>query len=130
MSLSGIETTRRAQIIKVLTQKNGVYTQNIERPVKVTHLLCSGDEETDKIRYANKFNARGEARIQIVWEEWFWDSLEFGGGFDRENHRQWYLDSCTTQGDSTRKDIKYSTLDPNGKLYLKVTQYVNLSYRY
>jgi DNA replication regulator DPB11 len=78
----------------------GTYLKNLERPVKVTHLLCSGDEETDKMRYAEKFNSRGEAKIHLVWEEWFWDSLEFqvGGRFDEvkytrtspreENHRR------------------------------------------
>jgi len=80
MSLSGIsDVTKRTQIHTLLTQQDGVYVKNLERPVKVTHLLCSGDEETDKMRYANKFNARGEASIRLVWEEWFWDSLEFGG---------------------------------------------------
>jgi DNA replication regulator DPB11 len=49
--------------------------------VRVTHLLCSGDEETEKMHYAQKFNERGEADIKLVWEEWFWDSLGFGGAF-------------------------------------------------
>ena len=31
------------------------------------------------MRYARKFNERGEADIKLVWEEWFWDSLNFGG---------------------------------------------------
>lgn len=35
--------------------------------------------ETDKMMYARKFNDRGEAKIMMVWEEWFWDCLEFGG---------------------------------------------------
>lgn len=65
-----------------MTQNHGAYLQNLERPVKVTHLLCSGDEETEKMRYAEKFNSRGEAKIHLVWEEWFWDCLEFGGGAD------------------------------------------------
>jgi DNA replication regulator DPB11 len=80
LSLSGInDITRRTQIHKLVTQHQGVYVKNLEPPVKVTHLLCSGDEETDKMRYAEKFNKRGEANIHVVWEEWFWDSLEFGG---------------------------------------------------
>lgn len=51
----------------------------IERPVKVTHLLCSGDDVTDKMKYAEKFNQRGESDIKLVWEEWFWDCVNFGG---------------------------------------------------
>jgi len=50
--------------------------------VRVTHLLCSGNGETDKMHYARKFNERGEADIKLVWEEWFWDSLDFGGACD------------------------------------------------
>ncbi|KAF5379657.1 hypothetical protein D9615_005773 [Tricholomella constricta] len=85
---SGItDITRRTQINKLLTAHGGVYLKNLERPVKVTHLLCSGDEETDKMRYAEKFNSRGEANVHLVWEEWFWDSLEFGGRFDEEKYQ-------------------------------------------
>ncbi|EAU85222.2 hypothetical protein CC1G_06238 [Coprinopsis cinerea okayama7 len=36
------------------------------------------------MRVAEKFNARREANIRLVWEEWFWDSLEHGGRFDEE----------------------------------------------
>ncbi|KAG6919626.1 hypothetical protein DXG01_003490 [Tephrocybe rancida] len=85
---SGInDITRRTQINKLLTQHGGIYLKNLERPVRVTHLLCSGDEETDKMRYAEKFNSRGEANVHLVWEEWFWDSLEFGGRFDEEKYQ-------------------------------------------
>ena len=80
LCLSGIaDILRRTEINKLLTQHQGVYVKNLERPVKVTHLLCSGDDETEKMQYAEKFNSRGEAKIHLVWEEWFWDSLEFGG---------------------------------------------------
>ena len=34
------------------------------------------------MNYARKFNERGEADIKLVWEEWFWDSLDFGGACD------------------------------------------------
>jgi hypothetical protein len=54
--------------------------------VKVTHLLCSGDEETEKMKYAEKFNKQREAKIWLVWEEWFWDSVEFGGRFREEKY--------------------------------------------
>lgn len=70
---------RRTEINKLVTRNGGVYLKALERPVKVTHLLCSGDEQTDKMHYARKFTKAGEANIQLVWEEWFWDSLEFGG---------------------------------------------------
>ncbi|KAJ3511371.1 hypothetical protein NLJ89_g4136 [Agrocybe chaxingu] len=78
---------RRTQISKLVVAHEGQYVSALERPVKVTHLLCSGDEETDKMRYAEKFNSRGEAKIHLVWEEWFWDSIEFGGRFDEATYQ-------------------------------------------
>ncbi|KAF5326934.1 hypothetical protein D9619_004296 [Psilocybe cf. subviscida] len=84
---SGItDITRRTQIAKLVAQHDGAYLKNLERPVRVTHLLCSGDEETDKMRYAEKFNQRGEATIHLVWEEWFWDCLDFGGRFQESGY--------------------------------------------
>ncbi|PPR02379.1 hypothetical protein CVT24_011721 [Panaeolus cyanescens] len=87
MSLSGItDLKRQATITKILKSNEGQIMQNIERPVRVTHLLCSGDEITDKIQLAEKFNRKGEGNIRIVWEEWFWDSLDFGGRFDEDTY--------------------------------------------
>ncbi|KAJ7576872.1 hypothetical protein C8J56DRAFT_1031650 [Mycena floridula] len=80
---SGIDDTqRRTQIHKLIVKEEGAYSRDLVRPVVVTHLLCSGDQITDKMRYAEKFNQRKEAKIHIVWEEWFWDCLDFGGRFD------------------------------------------------
>ena len=79
--------TRRTEISKLVTAHGGTYLTKLERPVKVTHLLCSGDEKTDKMRYAEKFNDRGEANIQLVWEEWFWDSLHYGGRFEEATYQ-------------------------------------------
>lgn len=74
--VSGIpELERRADIRRIVEQQGGAYVKAIERPVRVTHLLCSGDEETEKMKYAEKFISRGEAQIHMVWEDWFWDSL-------------------------------------------------------
>ncbi|KIK82227.1 hypothetical protein PAXRUDRAFT_832338 [Paxillus rubicundulus Ve08.2h10] len=88
LSLSGIEDiSQRTTINSLLTAQQGVYVKNLERPVKVTHLLCSGDTVTDKMKYAEKFNKRGEANIHLVWEEWFWDCLEFGGRFDERKYQ-------------------------------------------
>src|SRR5882762_4045387 len=87
LCISGIaDADLRAKINKILRHLGGTYVTAIERPVKVTHLLCSGDGETDKRRYAEKFNKRGEAQIWLVWEEWFWDSVEFGGRFGEEKY--------------------------------------------
>ncbi|KAF8337796.1 hypothetical protein F5887DRAFT_1137752 [Amanita rubescens] len=83
LSFSGTTNSeRQTEITRKLKQDDGTYLENLERPVKITHILCSGDEETAKMRYARRFNQRGEANIHLVWEEWFWDSLEFGGRFN------------------------------------------------
>lgn len=39
------------------------------------------------MKYAEKFNSRGEAKIHLVWEEWFWDSIDFGGRFDEAKYQ-------------------------------------------
>ncbi|EIN03978.1 hypothetical protein PUNSTDRAFT_93421 [Punctularia strigosozonata HHB-11173 SS5] len=76
----------RSRVAKLVQGEGGEYVKAIERPVRVTHLLCSGTEQTDKIRYAKKFNDRGEASIKLVWEEWFWDCVAFGGRFDEDKY--------------------------------------------
>ncbi|KIK60300.1 hypothetical protein GYMLUDRAFT_225798, partial [Collybiopsis luxurians FD-317 M1] len=88
LCVSGIsDVVRREKINKLVTANGGTYVKALERPVRVTHLLCSGDEETDKMYYADKFNTSGEADIKLVWEEWFWDSLEFGGRFNEDAYQ-------------------------------------------
>ncbi|KAJ7717074.1 hypothetical protein DFH07DRAFT_907349 [Mycena maculata] len=90
LCVSGItDIVRRTQINKAVTARGGTYAKALERPIRVTHLLCAGDEETDKMRYAEKFNRAKEANppIQLVWEEWFWDCMEFGGRFDEARYQ-------------------------------------------
>lgn len=80
VATSGVDDVdREKQINRLVTHNKGIFVNNIERPVKVTHLLCSGDEKTEKMKYAEKFNQKGEASIKLVWEEWFWDCIHFGG---------------------------------------------------
>ncbi|PCH42583.1 hypothetical protein WOLCODRAFT_137970 [Wolfiporia cocos MD-104 SS10] len=90
MCLSGFEDlTTRTEMNKLLTENGGTYLKNLERPVRVTHLICASNcgKITDKMRYAEKFNQTGEADIQIVWEEWFWDCIAYGGRFDEEGYK-------------------------------------------
>ncbi|KAH8094535.1 hypothetical protein BXZ70DRAFT_1072697 [Cristinia sonorae] len=102
VTLTGISNIeRRMEINKLITKHGGKYFKNLERPVKVTHVLCSREasednadaldgpwvaEQTDKMIYAHKFNDRGESDIKIVWEEWFWDCLEYGGRFNEDDY--------------------------------------------
>ncbi|KAI0833823.1 hypothetical protein BC628DRAFT_1499098 [Trametes gibbosa] len=90
LSVSGIEDVNiRMEINRKVTKGGGMYVKQIERPVRVTHLICANtsEGESEKVRYAEKFNRVGEARIHIVWEDWFWDSLRFGGRFDEEAYK-------------------------------------------
>lgn len=88
LSLSGInDITRRTQISKLVTRLGGTCVMGFEPPVKATHLLCSGDNEPDGMRYAERFNEAAEARTHLVWEEWFWDSLDSGGRSDETNYQ-------------------------------------------
>ncbi|KAI1784898.1 hypothetical protein LXA43DRAFT_1186179 [Ganoderma leucocontextum] len=87
LCVSGMDDVeRRLEVNRELTDAGGTYVKQIIRPVRVTHLICANtsEGETDKVHYANKFNQLGEANIRIVWEDWFWDSLKFGGRFDEE----------------------------------------------
>ncbi|KAF9790343.1 hypothetical protein BJ322DRAFT_1035700 [Thelephora terrestris] len=87
IALSGVDdANRQKQINQLITYNEGIFAENIERPVKVTHLLCSGDEKTENMKYAEKFNNLGEANIKLVWEEWFWDCIHFGGRWPEDNY--------------------------------------------
>jgi hypothetical protein len=118
LSPSGIvDITRRTLINKLLSKQEGEYVKNLERPVKVTHLLCSGDEKTDKMRYAEKFNSRGEANIRLVWEEWFWDSIEFGG---ESIHYRNLPFLYVSQAALMKRNMKFGILGLNASQFQKV----------
>ncbi|KAF7313345.1 hypothetical protein HMN09_00490100 [Mycena chlorophos] len=108
LCISGLPLHKRAKISKTLEAHGGQYAPVLERPVKVTHLLCAGDEQTDKMHYADKFNRAKEANppIQLVWEEWFWDCIEFGGRFDEARYdvRQPRVQRPTTDPSPTHPD--------------------------
>ncbi|KAI0688222.1 hypothetical protein BC835DRAFT_1373595 [Cytidiella melzeri] len=78
----------RTEIVRRVKEEGGSCVANIERPVKVTHLLCTTglDAMTERMRYAEKFNKQREARIRMVWQEWFWDSLKVGGRCDEDSY--------------------------------------------
>ncbi|KZT29900.1 hypothetical protein NEOLEDRAFT_1084778 [Neolentinus lepideus HHB14362 ss-1] len=88
LTLSGVDDPKhRGQIQGFVRKEGGAYVKDLTRLTKVTHLLCAGDDITDKMRYAEKFNEKEGANIKVVWEEWFWDCLEFGGQFDEELYK-------------------------------------------
>ncbi|GJE85651.1 BRCT domain-containing protein [Phanerochaete sordida] len=89
LCVSGIEdVAKRTEINRIVTTQGGSYVKNIERPVRVTHLICApgADEPSEKMLYAAKFNARKEADICIVWEQWFWDCVRVQGMVDEARY--------------------------------------------
>ncbi|KAJ7584435.1 hypothetical protein C8J56DRAFT_951061 [Mycena floridula] len=81
---SGIDSVeRRAEVYELLKRHQGVYSRNLAS--QVTHLLCSTDDKTDKIHLAEEMNAKG-TKIRLVWEQWFWDCIAFGGRFDEDKY--------------------------------------------
>lgn len=112
ISIAGMQdVVRRGQIIRQIREAGGEFVAQIERPVTVTHLLCASDdpdlqhdeakaadiasnpkklrkqeEGRELRRVAERFNERGEAKIMMVWEDWFWDSLRRGGRFEETKY--------------------------------------------
>lgn len=87
LCITGIDPIeKRTQVHKLLLRGGGIFIKDLDRNT-TTHLLCGeeGENETDergytlKMQYAEKVNIKGAGRIHMVWEEWFWDCLEFGG---------------------------------------------------
>lgn len=87
ISLTCMDNIKHRDSISDGVSKHGGATHKDIRKGVTTHLLCGGDgdDSSEKVRIARKYNetqARkgDEAKsIHIVWEEWFWDSVEFGG---------------------------------------------------
>ena len=78
------------QIHKAVTDNGGVYVKDLDRNSTITHLLCGEDEGDDdaihkgrvsKKHFIQKLNEANDTKIQVVWEEWLWDSLSLGGKF-------------------------------------------------
>lgn len=69
----------RSKIHTLLANENGVYLKSLDKTA--THLLSCALEETPKIKWANDYNRTQSDidKIHIVWDEWFWDCLEFRG---------------------------------------------------
>lgn len=94
LCLTGIEDiNRRTDLHKLLVRNGGAFAKDLElnSSANVTHLLCGAErgEEVDakgwtrKMQVAEKANRRGLGTIRMVWEEWFWDCLEFRGAWLR-----------------------------------------------
>ncbi|KAF8589879.1 hypothetical protein K439DRAFT_1657707 [Ramaria rubella] len=87
LCLTGMEDlAMRTKIHTLLMKQGGVYLKSLGNTA--THLLCCASDNSPKITWAKDYN-RTQARgggIRLVWEEWLWDSLEFGGRWDESEY--------------------------------------------
>ncbi|KAF8526261.1 hypothetical protein BU17DRAFT_62242 [Hysterangium stoloniferum] len=86
LCLTGMDNVgMRSKMQVLLIQEGGVYMKSLD--TSVTHLLCCASNSSDKIQWSKEYNQKFKSRkIQMVWEEWFWDSLEFGGRWDETSY--------------------------------------------
>lgn len=73
--LHDLETRERIAVL--LKEHGGVCVKSFDS--SCTHLLCS-ESASEKIARAKQTNRdKGRKKIHVIWEEWFWDCLEFNG---------------------------------------------------
>ena len=88
ISLTGIaDLDTRGQLHSLTKASGGQFVKDLGSGSKVTHIVCGEERGEDidergwskKMQFAERYNATHSKKIQLVWEEWFWDCLEFGG---------------------------------------------------
>lgn len=78
---------RRTKIQKLVESNGGTYVDTIGKGIQLTHLVCGPDRGdkadergfTAKMKFIEKMNNSATEKAHLVWEEWFWDCLEFKG---------------------------------------------------
>ena len=76
----------RNDIRKRLEKGGGVCVEGFRKDFLPTHLLCGPDRDagngsglTEKMRAVQKLNSKVENKVHMVWDDWFWDCLNFKG---------------------------------------------------
>ncbi|KAG9010067.1 hypothetical protein FRB90_008023, partial [Tulasnella sp. 427] len=87
--------TRRNELSRLIEQNGGTYSKQLNH--NSTHLVvcCPTDSaanDSEKVKWARATNVErkksgSQALIQIVWEEWLFDSIDWQGKWDETNHR-------------------------------------------
>jgi DNA replication regulator DPB11 len=80
LCITGMEDIALRNKVHVwLEREGGVYLKSLN--ATATHLLCCVPDTSAKLKWTRDYNrTRSQTgRIRIVWEEWFWDCIEFGG---------------------------------------------------
>lgn len=112
LCITGVEdVAMRGKMYKLIEHFDGGYSKGLSQ--NCTHLIC-GTAESEKITWAQSVNdgrrkarkgkssavgEEGEVMIHIVWEEWFWDCIEFGGTLHFWIMSVWGLDLIAIQDD-------------------------------
>ncbi|TDL25835.1 hypothetical protein BD410DRAFT_765587 [Rickenella mellea] len=112
LCLTGFDDTKTIRHINALvTQNGGVFVKDLKsQSTEVTHLLFGkGTPEINTTRYAENLKKESNARIQLVWEEWFWDCLEFGGLLDEGSYD-------ITLPRPKRRQVKRISIPPSSSL--------------
>lgn len=82
LCLTGFEDVQeRMRLHSTVSKNGGVYSKGFEP--SVTHLLvCGTSGESVKTQTALRLNKTRapENQIHVIWEDWLWDCLEYGGG--------------------------------------------------
>jgi DNA replication regulator DPB11 len=69
----------RVRIHKLVEKNGGLYSKGFD--ASITHLVCGQSNVSDKVTAARQYNQTRpkESHVRIVWDEWFWDCVEFNG---------------------------------------------------
>ncbi|EJD06504.1 uncharacterized protein FOMMEDRAFT_165286 [Fomitiporia mediterranea MF3/22] len=81
------DVQKRKQIRKQLEKNGGTFVETLGKDAEITHLLCGPDRGDNvgekgisaKMQFVMKANRTATTKVHLVWEDWFWDCLEFKG---------------------------------------------------
>ncbi|KIO26339.1 hypothetical protein M407DRAFT_24424 [Tulasnella calospora MUT 4182] len=89
------DATRRTELAKLIQRHGGSYSKQLNH--NVTHLVvcCKSDSaanESEKVKWAKGANVDRKKSgvqflIQLVWEEWLFDSMDWQGKWEETNYR-------------------------------------------
>ncbi|KAF8512497.1 hypothetical protein JB92DRAFT_2928157 [Gautieria morchelliformis] len=87
LCITGMEDIAlRNKVHAWLAKEGGVYLKSLN--ATATHLLCCVSDTSAKLKWTRDHNRTQSQtdQIRIVWEEWFWDCIEFGGRWDESSY--------------------------------------------
>ncbi|KAG8965377.1 hypothetical protein FRC00_004533 [Tulasnella sp. 408] len=89
------DVTRRTELAKLIQRHGGSYSKQLNH--NVTHLVVcckseSAANESEKVKWARAANMERKKSgvqylIQLIWEEWLFDSIDWQGKWEEPNYR-------------------------------------------